>query len=146
MASCTLSAEGTGPLAELAPVVADADLPANACMAGEQLFCTCPQAGLSGAKTCNADGLGFGECLGCPVGDASGLDARVEGSQPPSRGDAGASEGGTPIDAGISRDAGPPMDAEARSCVNGAVSCTVAAPCCTKKASVYYGACVIHCP
>jgi hypothetical protein len=146
LASCALSAEGTGPVPVIEYLSLDGsgDAPVRVCSPGEHMFCTCPsQPTLSGARECNADGLAFGACTGCPEADAS---TAPDVTQPDiSHVDARPPEASAPIDAGSPRDAGSPADAGWHSCVSGGLSCTAAAPCCTLPGSRYYGICTAYC-
>jgi hypothetical protein len=44
---------------------------AGTCTPGDQIYCNCPIAGQNGAKICNHDGTGFGDCQ-CTAGDGGG--------------------------------------------------------------------------
>ncbi len=42
-----------------------ADTDGGACAPGQQVSCACPGGEVEGVQVCNADGLGFGMCMGC---------------------------------------------------------------------------------
>ena len=69
--ACGGNAVGSGSGPSDAGATSEGSL-ARACTPGQQVACACPGVAITGAQTCNADGQGFGECIGCPSMDASG--------------------------------------------------------------------------